>query len=47
MELRVRSVYHFGVVGIVLLALLWKAPADGYEKADKILDEARREYGNA
>ena len=37
----------FGVVGIVLLALLWKAPADGYEKADKILDEARREYGNA
>ena len=37
----------FGVVGIILLALLWKAPADGYEKADKILDEARREYGNA
>lgn len=37
----------FGVVGIVLLALLWKAPADGYEKADKILEEARREYGNA
>ena len=36
----------FGVVGIVLLALLWKAPADGYEKADKILEEARREYGN-
>lgn len=37
----------FGVVGIILLALLWKAPADGYEKADKILEEVRREYGNA
>ncbi len=27
----------FGLVGIVLLAFLWKAPADGYAKADRIL----------
>ena len=36
----------FGVVGIVALALIWKAPANGYAKADKILDEARVELGN-
>ena len=37
----------FGVVGIVLLALHRNAPPAGYEKEDKILEEARREYGNA
>ena len=33
----------FGLVGAVILALMWKAPADGYEKAEKILKEARAE----
>lgn len=27
----------FGVVGTVILMLMWKAPADGYKKADKVL----------
>ena len=29
----------FGVVGSVVIALMWNAPADGYAKADKLLDE--------
>ncbi len=29
----------FGIVGVVLLAIIWKAPADGYAKAEKILAE--------
>lgn len=31
----------FGVIGIVALALLWRTPADCYDKADKILSELR------
>ena len=34
----------FGVIGIIILALIWKAPADGYKKADSILAELRAEY---
>lgn len=33
----------FGIIGIILLAFIWKAPADGYAKADPILDELRNE----
>lgn len=29
----------FGVVGSVVIALMWNAPADGYAKAEKLLDE--------
>lgn len=29
----------FGVMGVIALALIWKAPANGYEKADAILAE--------
>jgi hypothetical protein len=28
----------------VLLALLWNKPADGYAKADKLLDQVRANY---
>ena len=34
----------FGVIGIIILALIWKAPADGYKKADSILAELKAEY---
>ena len=33
-----------GIVGAVLLALLWNKPADGYAKADKLLDQVRADY---
>lgn len=33
----------FGVIGILLLATIWKAPADGYAKAEPVLDELRQE----
>ena len=26
-----------GLVGAFVIALMWKAPADGYEKADKLI----------
>ena len=29
----------FGIIGTILLALLWKAPANGYEKAEKIIQQ--------
>lgn len=29
----------FGLLGTIILATLWKAPADGYEKAEKVLSE--------
>ena len=29
----------FGIVGSVVIALMWNAPADGYAKAEKLLDE--------
>jgi Sugar phosphate permease len=35
----------FGVIGIILLAVIWKAPADGYEKANAILDDLKGEMG--
>lgn len=34
----------FGVIGIIILALIWKAPADGYKKADSILAKLKAEY---
>lgn len=33
-----------GIVGIIILALIWKAPADGYKKADSILAKLKAEY---
>ncbi len=41
------SVYEivllFGIIGSVIIATIWKAPADGYAKADKILAELKAE----
>ena len=33
-----------GCVGSVIIATMWKAPSNGYEKANRILDEVRAEY---
>ena len=33
-----------GVVGAILLAALWNKPADGYAKAEKLLEEVQMEY---
>ena len=33
-----------GVVGVILLSLIWKAPADGYAKADRLLAQVKTEY---
>ena len=33
-----------GIVGTLLLALLWNKPSDGYAKAEKLLEEVRAEY---
>ncbi|MGM9738389.1 MAG: MFS transporter [Candidatus Cryptobacteroides sp.] len=33
-----------GIVGSIVIASMWNAPADGYEKAAKIMDEVREEY---
>jgi len=33
----------FGVIGIVLLATIWKAPADGYAKVEPILAQVKAE----
>ena len=35
----------FGLVGAVILGLIWKRPATGYETAEKILEEVRAELG--
>ena len=35
----------FGLVGAVILGLIWKKPATGYETAEKILEEVRAELG--
>lgn len=37
----------FGVIGIILLATIWKAPADGYAKAAPLLEGVRKEIGEA
>jgi hypothetical protein len=29
----------FGVVGAVAIGLMWKAPADGYEKLNKLIKD--------
>ena len=34
-----------GMVGTLLLGLLWKKPADGYAKVDEIIAEVREELG--
>jgi OPA family glycerol-3-phosphate transporter-like MFS transporter/OPA family sugar phosphate sensor protein UhpC-like MFS transporter len=31
----------FGILGCLVFALMWKAPADGYEKAEKIITQAK------
>lgn len=31
----------FGAIGCLVIATLWKAPADGYEKAEKVLNEMK------
>lgn len=31
--------FIFGILGALILALMWNAPADGYRKADKVLAE--------
>jgi hypothetical protein len=31
---------------MVLLAMLWNKPANGYAKADRLIEEYRREYDN-
>ena len=36
-----------GVIGMVLLALLWNKPANGYAKADPLLERIRSEYEDA
>lgn len=33
----------FGIVGTIVIATIWKAPADGYCKAEPILEEAKAE----
>ena len=33
----------FGIVGIILLATIWKAPADGYAKAEPVIEEVLHE----
>lgn len=33
----------FGVVGSIIIATIWNAPADGYEKAERLLDELKAE----
>lgn len=32
----------FGVLGCLVIATIWKAPADGYAKAEKVLEEINR-----
>lgn len=34
----------FGVIGTLIIAILWKIPADGYAKATPILEEARNSF---
>lgn len=31
----------FGIIGALIIATLWNAPADGYEKAEKVLQELK------
>lgn len=31
----------FGLIGCIVIATIWKAPADGYEKASTVLDEIK------
>jgi OPA family glycerol-3-phosphate transporter-like MFS transporter/OPA family sugar phosphate sensor protein UhpC-like MFS transporter len=31
----------FGLIGSLIIATLWKAPADGYEKAGKVMEEIK------
>lgn len=33
-----------GIVGVILFAIIWKAPADGYAKADKLLEQVKADY---
>ena len=33
----------FGIIGSVVIATIWRAPADGYEKGKKLLAELRRQ----
>ena len=31
----------FGLIGCLVIATIWNAPADGYEKAGKVMDEIK------
>jgi hypothetical protein len=33
-------VIGFGVLGSIIIALIWNVPADGYAKVEKIIKEA-------
>ncbi len=33
-----------GIVGVILFAIIWKARADGYAKADKLLEQVKADY---
>lgn len=33
----------FGILGCLIIATIWKAPADGYAKAEKVMEEVRED----
>ena len=33
--------FIFGILGALILAMMWNAPADGYMKAEKVLAEIK------
>lgn len=35
-----------GCIGVVVMAMMWNAPADGYAKADRIIDEIKAASGS-
>ena len=39
-----REFLALGIVGVILFAIIWKAPADGYAKADKLLEQVKADY---
>ncbi len=36
-----------GIIGSLVMATMWRAKADGYEKAEKVLEEIRKEHNGA
>ncbi len=35
--------FVFGILGALILAIMWNAPADGYRKAEKVLAKLQAE----